>query len=115
VRNKLDNVTELHYDKEMKIRSKVGNVVKAAIEAYENNKVLYHSHAELRESQRDINRAEVEQAIRSGSHIKKRDQFDEVHKCWKYCIEGKTLDKRKIRVVLTIDDDGLMVITIFEI
>ena len=99
----------------MKKPAKVGNVVKAAIEAYNSNRVLYHPHAELREMQRGINRSEVEQAIRRGRHIKKRDQFDEKYKTWKYCIEGKTLDKRNLRIAVTIDDDGLMIITIFEV
>jgi hypothetical protein len=73
-------------------------------------------HAEERQSQRAIGRLEILFVINNGYHEKKKDQFDETWNAWNYAIRGKTLDKRALRVVVSIDEkSGLLIITAIDL
>ena len=85
---------------------KVGNVLAIVHECLKAGRYLDTRHATDRKSERSITRLEVEQALRRGRHVPSRDRFDETHGDlgWTYVIEGKTIDRRSLRVVVAFDE-----------
>jgi len=65
--------------------------------------------------QRKVTRPEVRQVLENGHHEPRKDKFDEEYETWNYVIEGKTVDKREIRVAVAFEDsDGFVVITVID-
>jgi len=52
---------------------------------------------------------------KSGWHEKRKDAYSEVFKSWNYAIRGKTIDERELRVVVSFDEDGLLIITVIDL
>jgi hypothetical protein len=89
--------------------------MEAVREHLERGRYLDSRHAHLRQSERNISRPELLYVLRTGFHEKKRDRFDEVYQAWNYAVRGKTVDKRDLRVIVTFDESGMLIITAIEI
>lgn len=76
---------------------------------------IYTGHAEKRLQDREVNRQEVKQVLKSGFHEKKKDQYDETFSEWNYSVKGKTVDKRKLRVVISFDKSNMLIITVIDL
>ena len=76
-----------------------------------NGKYFDSYHSLLRRGERKITRPEILQVLKRGWHERKKDQFDTHHENWKYAIRGETVDGRKIRVVISFQDDFLVILT----
>lgn len=72
-------------------------------------------HATERSEERSIIRTEYEFVLKTGWHEKAKDRYDERYKAWNYAIRGKTVDKRSLRVIVSFDEDNLMVITVIDL
>ena len=85
---------------------KVENVLATVHECLKTGRYRDTRHATDRKSERSITRLEVEQALRQGRHVPSRDRFDEAYGDlgWTYAIEGKTIDRRSLRVVVAFDE-----------
>jgi len=75
-----------------------------------NYTVTYH--AEERQAERVVPIPDAIYTIEVGYHEKRKDRFDEAYQAWNYSIRGKTTDKRDLRVVISFDQDGLLIITV---
>lgn len=53
--------------------------------------------------------------LKSGRHNKSKDQFNEKEQDWDYAIEGKTVDGRKLRIVVAVVTPNLLVITAIDL
>ena len=84
-------------------------------EKLEAGKLRYSAHANERMAERGIIKPEVEYVLQNGRHNKRKDQFHEEHKNWDYAIEGKTIDGRKLRIIVTIVAPNLLVITTIDL
>jgi len=69
-------------------------------------------HAGERQIERLVPLPDVMHAIEVGYHEKRKDRFDEAHQAWNYSIRGKATDDSDLRVVISFDDDGLLIITV---
>ena len=49
------------------------------------------------------------------SHDKNKDKFVEEFNAWNYSIKGKTIDKRELRVIVSFDEAGMLIITAIEL
>ena len=49
--------------------------------------------------------------LKNGCHEKQKTSFDEAFQKWKYAIRGKTLEDCELRVIVTIEDAGVLIIT----
>lgn len=83
------------------------------------NRVRIHPHANQRMSARNVIYYEVLQALSVGKHVPSKDRFSVDHNSWEYCIEGKTLDKRLLRLGISFEmdnktQDRLLVITVID-
>ena len=72
-------------------------------------------HAQKRQTERQITRPEYTYVLKNGYHEAKKDEFKEEHDAWNYSIRGHTVDKRDIRVAVSFDEEGLLIITTIEV
>lgn len=72
-------------------------------------------HAKQRARERGIIGSDSEYVLKTGSHEPSKDKFDETYSEWNYAIRGKTLDKRELRIIVTFDEDGLLLITVIDL
>lgn len=72
-------------------------------------------HAKQRAKERGIIGADSEYVLKTGSHEPSKDKFDEIYSEWNYAIRGKTLDKRELRIIVTFDEDGLLLISVIDL
>ena len=89
---------------------KKSNVIDLVREYLASGEYRYIGHANLRLQQRDVTRLEVKQVLKSGHHDKRKDEFKVEHGSWNYSIRGNTLDKRSLRIAVTFDIDGMLIL-----
>lgn len=75
----------------------------------------YVDHALQRIKEREVTFLEVRQVLRTGFHEKRKDVFKEEHNSWSYSVRGKTLDKRNLRIVVSFDENDMLVITVIDL
>jgi|GEM_PF-1094131 hypothetical protein len=79
-----------------------------------------HPHANKRMAEREVIYFEILQALSHGKHIPKRDRFSREHRKWEYCIEGKTIDSRLLRIGIAFEivpetGERLLIITVIDL
>jgi phage terminase large subunit-like protein len=72
-------------------------------------------HATERQEERSITRPELLKVLRTGFHEKKKDQFKEEYQAWNYAIRGKTVDERNLRVIVSFDLNGMLIISAIDL
>ena len=72
-------------------------------------------HAQQRSTERSITRPEYEWVLMNGWHEKAKDAYQERYKNWNYAIRGKTVDDRELRVVVSFEENGLLIITLIDL
>jgi hypothetical protein len=72
-------------------------------------------HAIDREMEREIDLMDVLYVLKTGYHEKQKTTYDDIFHTWKYAIRGKTLDKCDIRIIVTFDDTGMLIITVMHV
>ena len=90
-------------------------ILKDILKAIQRGDYLYTGHAQERLQQREVTRQEVKQVLKSGHHEKRKDVFDEQFNEWNYAIAGKTVDKRRLRVVISFDKNNMLIITVIDL
>ena len=81
----------------------------------EDGRYLDTRHATDRQYERKVNRPEILYVLKHGYHEKKKDKFDEYYQAWNYSVRGKTVDRRELRVVVSFDPSGMLIITAIEL
>lgn len=69
-------------------------------------------HAKVRQVDRVVPLPDVLYVIEKGHWEKRRDRIEAGNNTWSYSIKGKATDKRELRVVISFDDSGLLIITV---
>lgn len=95
--------------------TKMPNLMQRVKDAVVSGKYRDTTHATIRQEERTITRPEYEYVLKNGYHEPSKDVFKEEYQAWTYSIRGKTVDKRDIRVIISFDEDGLLVITVIEL
>jgi hypothetical protein len=72
-------------------------------------------HATERKQQRQITLPEILTVLRHGYHEKRKDEFKELYRAWTYAIRGKTVDGRQLRVCVSFDESGMLLITAIDL
>jgi hypothetical protein len=72
-------------------------------------------HAHQRQIERNIIRSDILFVLLHGFHEKKKDKFDDVYHSWNYAIRGKTINSVPIRVVVSFDESGMLIITAIKL
>ena len=95
--------------------SKLANVLLAVRDCLDDDRFVDTRHALERQYEREITRVEIVFVLRNGFHEKRRDRWDDRHRAWNYAIRGKTIDRRDIRVIVSLNEVGMLIITAIEI
>jgi hypothetical protein len=53
--------------------------------------------------------------LKNGYHEKKKDKFEEQYHAWNYVVRGKTIDGRNLRIVVSFDPSGMLIITAIDL
>ena len=73
-------------------------------------------HATDRKAERAISMREVREAMESGWHEARKDEYRVEYGAWNHVVRGKTLDQRSLRVVISFDEeDVLLIITTIDL
>lgn len=94
---------------------KISNLMVEVRRCLETGKYLDTRHATERQAERDITRPEVLKVLRTGFHEKKKDQFKEEYQTWNYAVRGKTVDARNLRVIISFDPNGMLIISAIDL
>lgn len=81
----------------------------------EKGSYLDTRHAIDRQNERQIARPEILYVLKNGYHEKRKDKFDEAYKSWNYSVRGKTVDRRELRVIVSFDESGMLIITAIDL
>jgi hypothetical protein len=81
----------------------------------ESGRYLDTRHSFDRKMERQITRPEVLYVLSHGFHEKRKDKFEELFNAWNYAVRGRTVDRRELRVAVSFDENGLLIITAIEL
>ncbi|HAU1200057.1 TPA: DUF4258 domain-containing protein [Legionella pneumophila] len=86
---------------------------------------LFVKHAKERQQQRNISELDVLNILEGKSGYdrkrnKSKDSYEsnyihEKPQDWKYCIEGKDIDEKKVRIILIFTNDLMPIITVINL
>lgn len=85
-----------------------------------NGNYIFLKHAHERLKDRNINDIDVLDILENKTNRKRRrnkskDIFLTNHQDWNYCIEGNDLEGKKIRIIISFDDELMLIITVIRI
>lgn len=84
-------------------------------ECLETGKYFQSIHFIEMMEERNVSFPDSIHVLRNGNHEKKKTQFHAASNKWRYAIRGKTTENVEIRVVITFDDDNMVIITVIDL
>lgn len=90
------------------------NLLEKVRQAIESGDYLDVVHAQQRQQERQITRPEYEYVLQTGFHEKAKDEFKPEYQTWNYAIRGKTIEQRELRVIITFEEE-LLIITVIDL
>ena len=75
---------------------------------------IVSAHAMQRQNQRLVDLKHVLYVLKNGNHDEKKDLFDVKRQMWKYAICGKTIDGINLRVIVSFEEE-MIIITVMRI
>lgn len=94
---------------------KVADVLALVRKHLDDGTYLDTRHATERERQRRITLPEILKVLRRGYHESRKDEFKDLYDAWNYAIRGKTVDGRQLRVCVSFDASGMLLITAIDL
>lgn len=99
----------------MATKNKLPDLLTKLHSSVERGQLRFTKHALERMEERSILRREVKLVLQNGFHEKKKDHFDEKFNSWNYSIRGKTIDDKKLRVVVSFEKPNFIVVTAIDL
>ncbi len=99
----------------MKRPDKVKDILGLVSTAVAAGHLTYSRHADQRMSKRGIIKPEVEYVLKNGHHEAKKDHFNEAYRSWDYAIKGLTVDGRRLRIVVAMEQPNVLVVTAIDL
>lgn len=105
----------------MKPKKKTDKVLFGLLEEkIANAEYVFKKHAKQRQIDRTISDLDVLNILvdknkRNRHRNKKKDKYEEGREDWNYCVEGQNLDKKKIRIIISFQDNMIPIITVMWI
>ena len=66
-------------------------------------------------NQREVTDPEIRFVLEYGHREPKKDEYKAEYKAWNYAMLGKTVDDRRIRIVVSFDKNDLLIITVIDL
>ncbi|MGY8770238.1 MAG: DUF4258 domain-containing protein [Pirellulales bacterium] len=95
--------------------AKLTNLLTIVKQAVLSGNYIDVTHAQQRKKERNITRPEYEYVLKHGWHEKSKDEYKIEHASWNYAIRGKTIDERELRVAVSFDEKGMLIITVIDL
>jgi len=94
---------------------KLDALIPAVLDYLGKDAVRFMPHALERLAEREITRPEVFFVLKTGKHERAKDRWDETFGMWHYAIRGKTLDGKDLRIVVSVEEPHLLIITTIDL
>jgi hypothetical protein len=95
---------------------KIKDLLKVVASLIDKGRYVETAHAKQRQNERMIILPDILYVLKTGSHEKQKDKFDEVFQTWNYAIRGKTQNEDDLRIIVSFDEEEwLLIITAFYI
>lgn len=75
----------------------------------------FSNHALDRKQERGFILPDIIYVLKHGYHEKAKDVWDLEYATWKYAVRGKTIDGDEARIVISIDESGMLIITVIRL
>jgi hypothetical protein len=94
---------------------KVLDLLKMVHDCLDRGTYRFSQHAVDRRKERLVSLPDIIEVLRNGYHEKKKDTWDTVFQTWNYAITGNTIDLDMCRIVVSFEDNGLLIITVVRL
>ena len=94
---------------------KIKNLMRKIRNCIDSGNYIDTYHSILRQNERVITRPEILFVLKNGWHEQSKDSYKDVYQAWNYCIRGETIDCRRLRIVVSFDDNDLLIITAIDL
>jgi hypothetical protein len=91
------------------------NLLKKIHECLKHEQYRFTKHALERKNQRVVEIPDILFVLRNGRHEKAKDSWDAKFQEWNYAIFGKTIDGEALRIIVSFDESGMLIITIIKL
>ncbi len=81
----------------------------------EKSRYRFSNHALERKQQRAFTLLDILHILKNGRHEKAKDTWDEQRMMWKYSLRGKTIDRDEGRIIVSLDETGMLIITVIRL
>jgi len=95
----------------MVLPSKETHLLEKIKTCIESGQYLDTRHASQRKTERSITRPDIIYVLLNGHHEAKKDKYELSFQAWNYSIRGKTIDNENLRVIISFDENGMLIIT----
>ena len=96
-------------------KRKTPKVLQKARVAISSGNYSYTRHALARQGHRNISDADLKEAILSGWHEAKKDEWKEEYQDWNYSIRGPSLEGDQLRIALAIEENANVLAVIITV
>ena len=98
-----------------KALEKLSDPLKKIRECVAQGKYQFSKHALDRVKERGIDVQTTKYILLNGQEYTRKTLFDNEHNNWKYAVQGETIDDLTVRVIVTIDMHGIIIITVIDV
>jgi hypothetical protein len=105
-------------DQEVKSKKKpekLKNLLHEIRDCIEKGEFTFTKHALERQNERIITTVAVLYVLKTGHEEKEKTRFDSEKNRWKYAIRGKTSKEEDIRVIISFDENKMLIITVMHV
>lgn len=99
----------------MVLPDKISNVMALIRERARNGSFILLPHAIARGLERSVAVADIVHALIGGWHEEAKDEFKQEYQAWNYAIRGSTVDERELRIIVSFDENRILVITVIRL
>lgn len=94
---------------------KLDNLIFKIRECLDNGTYRFSKHALERRNERAASLPDVIEVLYNGYHEKIKDTWDDAFNAWNYSIRGNTIDNDTFRIIVSFEDNGLLIITVIRL
>ncbi len=90
------------------------NLLKEIRLCLEKGHYNFSKHALKRMSERKADLQDVIHVLKNGHYDQTKDTWDNKYQTWNYSIVGTSVDQKKLRIVVNIDESFMIVVTVIR-
>ena len=99
----------------MKRPSKLRGLMDNIRNCIEEDRYFNTWHSDERQTERGITELEILFVLKNGRHEPSKDKYEVRYRAWNYAVRGKSFDSKDLRIIVSFDENGMLIITAIEI